>query len=105
MSNLRMESINGGPVIEYRALDGHPVPYKVTVQRRELTPDGDEYRDGASQWCTITLREVIAQVELNGPVAEWLRTQTRVDTSPRALMASGDLDDSAYVWNVNARKG
>lgn len=102
MSVLTIPSVNGSPIVEYRDIDGHPVPYMVTIQRRMLTPDGDEYLDGASEWRTITIGEVADQIRIDGPVAEWLRSRTRVDTSPRALIASGGRDKPAYLWNANA---
>lgn len=101
-STLRLESVNGSPVVEYRAIDGHPVPFKVTIQRRALTPDGEEYIDGASDWQTITISDVLEQLKIDGPVAEWLRTQTRVNTSPVSILKSGHAQDAAYLWNVNA---
>lgn len=30
MSTLRLGSKNGTPIVEYRAIDGHPVPYMLT---------------------------------------------------------------------------
>lgn len=98
-SVLRLDSVNGSPIVEYRDID------MVTIQRRTLTPDGDEYRDGASQWGTITIGDVLAQLRLNGQVAEWMRTRTRVDCSPKCFARYPDLTDSAYLWNVNAGRG
>lgn len=103
---LTLPSVNDSPIVEYRAIDGHPVPYKVTIQRRMLTPDGEEYgASELSQWHTVTVDEIIDQVRLDGPVAEWLRSRTRVDTSLRALSASGGRSDPAYLWNINAGEG
>jgi hypothetical protein len=98
---LMLESVNGCPVVYYRAIDGHPVPYKVTIQRRILTPDGEEYEDGGSEWATVSVGDVLDQIVLNGPVAAWLRDKTRVDCSP-ARFIGRDRSEPAYLWNVNA---
>ena len=79
---LHIPSINGSPVVEYREIHGHPVPYTTTIQRRTLTRDGEEYRDGASDWSTITVRDVLGQLQLSGPVAYWLRNLTTCDLGP-----------------------
>ena len=100
MSALTLRSINGSPTVEWRALDGEPVPYMVTIQRRELTPDEREYLDGASEWRTVRVREVQHQLRLDGPVARWLAKRTRVDCSRMDQYA--DPDGPAYLWNVNA---
>lgn len=102
-NTLRLESVNGCPVVEYRVIDGHPVPYMVTVQRRKLTPDGGEYQYPESEWETVRIRDVLEHLQRDTPVAEWLRTKTRVDCSPERFARYADLDESAYMWNVNAR--
>ncbi|MDL1863276.1 hypothetical protein FBR04_19935 [Betaproteobacteria bacterium PRO7] len=102
---LRLESVNNSPVVEYRAIDGHPVPFQVTIQRRTLTPDGDECDDGGSQWETITIGDVLDQLALDGPVAAWLRDETRVDCSPGRLLSYPDRAAPAYLWNVNTGPG
>jgi hypothetical protein len=99
---MKLESVNGSPIVEYRDIDGHPVPHQVTVQRRVLTPDGEQYRDGESEWRTITIREVLDQLQLDGPVARWLREETRLDCSPVRFLQYDDLSAPAYLWNVNA---
>jgi hypothetical protein len=101
---LQLESINGCPVVEYRDIDGHPVPYMVTIQRRYLRADGGEFRDGGSEWATITVAALLALLAFDGPVARWLREDTRVDCSTARLvaLARGDQDAPAYLWNVNA---
>lgn len=104
MSTFRLDSVNGSRCVEYRAVDGHPVPYQVTIQRRLLTQDGQEYIDGGSEWQTISIRDVLAQLQLDGPVAKWLRAKTRVDCSPIRFARYADLDEPAYLWNVNAGK-
>jgi hypothetical protein len=99
---IRLESVNGSPVVEWRAIDGTPIPYQVTIQRRMLTPDGDEFIDGGSEWSTVSIREALEQLRLNGPVADWLRNSTRVNCAPQTFARYRDMNDSAYLWNVNA---
>lgn len=98
---LTLPSVNNCPVVEYRDIDGHPVPYQVTIQRRSLRPDGREWIDGASEWRTITVGDVLDQLALDGPVARWLRTRTRVDCRACRFFFV-HRSDPAYLWNVNA---
>ncbi len=102
-SDCRLASVNGSPTVEWRAIDGAPVPYMVTIQRRVLTSAADEYDDGGSEWETVTVGDVADQIALDGPVARWLREQTRVDCRAviRAL-SHGGRDIPAHLDNVNA---
>lgn len=102
MSTLTLRSVNGSPTVEYRARDGEPVPYMVTIERRALTPTGREYRDGSSQWAVVTIADVTAQLRLDGQVARWLRKSTRVDCSAARMRTYADPQGPAYLWNVNA---
>jgi len=90
VSMLTLRSTNGSPTVQWRDIDGHPVPYMVTIERRVLTPEGEEYRDGSSDWETVLISDVLEQLRLRGPVAEWLREQTRVDCSPARFAAYSD---------------
>lgn len=101
---LRLEAVNNSPIVEYRAIDGHPVPFQVTVQRRMLTPDGDEYLDGASEWRTVTVGEILDQLQQDSPVASWLRDKTRVDCRMSTLLGYS-RSAPAYLPNVNADSG
>lgn len=65
MSTLTLRPVNN-PQVEYRARDGEPVPYMITIERRILTPDGDEYPDGWSGWEVVTIDEVARQLLLEG---------------------------------------
>lgn len=80
----------GLAVVEYRALDGIPMPHQVAIQRRTLMPSGDNYR--ASEWVTMTVGDVRSEVRLNGPVAQWLRREARVDLSAVWLAAYSDRE-------------
>jgi len=78
----------GFAVVEYRTLENVPTPHQVTIQRRTLMPSGDMYR--ASEWKTMTVGDVRREVRLNGPVAQWLRVEPRVDLSGVWLAAYSD---------------
>lgn len=80
----------GLAVVEYRALDGVPTSHQVTIQRRTLMPSGDKYR--ASEWVTMTVGDVRREVRLNGPVAQWLRVEARVDLGGIWLAAYSDRE-------------
>ena len=97
---ITIPSTNNGSVVQYRDVDGHPVPFQVTIQRRLLTPDGEEFCDGASEWTTCRVVDIVAQVNHHGPVANWLASNTQVD-----LTRLGEYpgDAHAYLWNFNAR--
>jgi len=99
-SVITIPSTNDGSVVQYRDVDGHPVPFQVTIQRRILTADGEEFRDGASEWTTCKVADIVAQVNRHGPVANWLASDTRVDLTRLGEYPS---DVPAYLWNFNAR--
>lgn len=99
-SVMTKPSTNDGAVVQYRDIDGHPVPTKVTIQRRVLTADGEEFRDGASEWKTCTVADIVAQVNSRGPVANWLAGDTRVDLT---RLGEYPNDAPAYLWNFDAR--
>lgn len=71
---LRLESINGGPTVEYRIRDED-------VQRRAKLPDGRSYRDGGSAWTVLTRSELLA-LPSDGIVWEWLRAHGWTRPSP-----------------------
>ena len=96
MATLRLDSVNGSPVVEYRTLGNQPVPYTVTVQRRALTADGGEYRDG-SEWHTVTLGDVASQMRLGGPVGAWLAKQGVTMASVVRAVGPGFSSEPAYV--------
>jgi hypothetical protein len=98
-SIMTVHSANDGAVVQYRDVDGYPVPFQVTIQRRILTPDGEEFHDGASEWATCTVRNVIAEVDGHGAVAAWLALDTRVDLN---RLDEYPADAPAYLWNRNA---
>jgi len=102
MSVLVLESVNGSPEVQYRDIDGHPVPYMVTIRRRQLTCRGEEYLDGASQWQTVSMGDVLDRLRLGGSIADWLRSETRVDCSASRLLEYSNTSAPAYLWNVNA---
>lgn len=62
---MRLPSVNGGPVVEYRWRDGVP-------ERRALTPDGHDYHDGGSAWQPMTAAEVAVATEQRTAVGQWL---------------------------------
>jgi hypothetical protein len=95
-----MDGVNGSCTVEWRAIDGAPVPYMVTIQRCELTLAGDEYDDGGSDWETVTIGEIMRQLALSGPVSAWLRESTRVDCDAVSSMEA-QRDEPAYLRNVN----
>ena len=99
-SVMTIPSTNDGAVVQYRDIDGHPVSFQVTIQRRVLTADGEEYRDGASEWTTCKVADIVAQVNFRGPVAHWLASDTRVDLTRLGEYPS---DAPAYLWSFNAR--
>ncbi|MEW5882411.1 MAG: hypothetical protein AB1761_18475 [Pseudomonadota bacterium] len=101
---LRLESVNNSPVVEYRAVDGHPLPGRITIQRRTLRPDDDECDDGRSRWVTISIGDVLDQLALDGPVAAWLRNEVRVDCSPEQMLTYPDEPGApAYLWSTDGR--
>lgn len=63
---LRLESVNGAPVVEFRVVDGH-------VERRALRPDGRK-APGGSPWTPLTRAELL-EMPRDGLVWEWLREQ------------------------------
>jgi hypothetical protein len=65
-----------------------------------LTADGEEFRDGASEWATCRVLDIVAQVNRHGPVANWLASDTQVDL---ARLGEYPGDAPAYLWNFNAR--
>jgi hypothetical protein len=99
-SVMTIPSTNDGAVVQYRDIDGHPVSFQVTIQRRVLTADGEEFRDGASEWTTCKVADIVAQVNFHGPVAHWLASDTQVDLTRLGEYPS---DAPAYLWNSNAR--
>ena len=102
IGDCRLESVNGCDTVEWRNIDGAPVPYMVTIQRRRLDADGNEYDDGASDWETVTAGDVAEQIRLDGPVARWLRESTRVSLPAALALGARAPDAPAYVDNVNA---
>jgi len=77
MEKLRMDSINGSPIVEYRQIDG-------LIQRRALysaegkyyIAAGDVVRsievDDGTGWENVTTVVIREQMMLDGPVAKWL---------------------------------
>jgi hypothetical protein len=88
MSNLTLPSADGASAVEYRALDRFPEAHLITIQHRTLKPGGDKYRAG--EWRTMRAGDVCREVLLNGPVAQWLRAETRVDLRLGRLAAYAD---------------
>ena len=104
---LRLDSVNGGPVMEYRAISNQPVaPYAVTVQRRALSPDAEKLRDlgRSSEWRTVRLLDVVDQMRLCGPVAEWLiavgisRASVVPAVAPNSPSAPAYIDIYDEMW-------
>ena len=68
MDNLRIESENGGVVVEYARVAG-------IVRRRILRPDGTEYfggQFGRGKWRTVPQRTLDWKRTLGDPVGLWL---------------------------------
>ncbi len=104
---LRLDSIDGGPVVEYRVSDGE-------VERRTLLPDGGRYRDGGSRWQALSEEEVAEAARSLGDVAGWLRSvgawprrasgPSGVHTSPRRLLSASLAQWDAWAAAA-AREG
>jgi hypothetical protein len=99
-SVMTIPSANNGAVVQYRDIDGYPLPFQVTIQRRILSADGEAFRDGASEWTTCRVADILSQVNHHGPVAHWLASDTRVDLT---RLGEYPRDAPAYLWNFNAR--
>jgi hypothetical protein len=78
LPRLRMASVNGSPVVEYRYR-----PVFDRVERRALLPSGEKPNDGGV-WERAT--SLGYQRRLGGPVATWLRSLDHGDRGDR-----GDL--------------
>ena len=91
-ASVRLHSVNGSPVVEYRAVDGADL---VAIQRRTLTPAGKRWMGDASDWRTLTVAEAAAQIRLDGPVAHWLREHISMDGLMHQMIA--DPDGPAYL--------
>jgi exonuclease I len=62
---LRIESINGSPVNDYRISGGR-------VQVRVLDPYGHEYRGSESRWRMLDANDIQLHYALDTVVARWL---------------------------------
>jgi len=71
MSTLRLPSINGSDVLEFR-FRPEPTSGFGVVERRRLTAAGAEFLDGESAWERVSDEEIARQLEVIGPVAGWL---------------------------------
>lgn len=98
MSNLTLPSADGAPAVEYRAVDRYPEPHQITIQRRTLTPFGDKYRVG--DWVTMVAGDVRREVRLNGPLAQWLRSETGVDLGAGRLARYADEDPAYFLCRI-----
>lgn len=102
MSILTLPGVNGSSTIEYRASHNYPVPYIVTIERRILTPTGREYRDGSSRWRVTNIAHLQVQIQLDGPVAKWLRNTSQVGCSIEQILNHSNPNGLAHLWSVNA---
>lgn len=69
-TTLRLPSINGSNVLEFRLT--YVASGLGIVERRRLTAAGVEFLDGGSAWERVSDEEITRQLAVNGPVAEWL---------------------------------
>jgi hypothetical protein len=84
---LMVESINGSPVHQVRITEAGP-------EYRYLTPDGEEYREGGSDWHLYSVDEMHRQVELGTPLKDYLQRHidwsvTTFDGAPRREETGG----------------
>lgn len=63
---LRIESVDGSPINDYRVADGE-------VQVRSLTPSGQPYPGHASDWRSLNRNELGLHDALGTVVSRWLR--------------------------------
>lgn len=101
-TEITLPSIIGSPIVEYRALDGFPAPRMVTIQRRHFTHQGGQFMGDASDWKTLPIAEIKHQIRLDGPVAQWLRSEARVDCTAERISSYPDDSQPAYLWCIDA---
>lgn len=63
---LRIESVSGSPINDYRIKDGH-------VQVRSLSPSGSAFPENHSAWRTLDEGDIQLHHALKTVVSEWLR--------------------------------
>jgi hypothetical protein len=62
---LRIESVNGSPINDYRIRDGH-------VELRLLDPSGHEYPGFDSRWRMLDANDIQLHHALGTVVSKWL---------------------------------
>jgi hypothetical protein len=71
---LRIESVNGAPINDYRIRDGG-------VEVRSLEPSGQPYPDATSDWRVLDSSDIQAHRMLRTVVWRWLRVRLGTDAS------------------------
>jgi hypothetical protein len=71
---LRIESVNGAPINDYRISDGW-------VEVRSLDPSGHAYPDGTSNWRVLDRNDIQAHRMLRTVVWRWLRVRLGTEAS------------------------
>ena len=72
MTQLRIESVSGSPINEYRIRKGK-------LEFRALTPSGDRYPGPASTWRTLDENDVQLHHVLGTVVSSWMKERMRHD--------------------------
>ena len=71
---LRIESVNGSPINDYRISNG-------CVQVRSLDPSGHLYAGWASRWRTLDEHDIQLHHALGTVVSTWLRVRLGSEAS------------------------
>jgi hypothetical protein len=69
---LRIESVNGSPVNDYRIRDGR-------VEVRMLDPSGREYAGPESRWRMLDANEIQLHYALGTIVSKWMERRLQLE--------------------------
>ncbi len=96
---LRIESVNGSPVNDYRIRDGR-------VELRLLDPSGRPYASWLSNWRTLDEGDLRFHFELKTVVSKWLKARLKareLGVSVLQTYHTGDAIPTSGVYRVYHR--